>query len=122
MKNYNKDNVILARSLRKNMTPWERKLWYNFLRTYSPRFQRQKLLGNYIVDFYCSKAKIIIELDGGGHFEPEQIRKDNERTVYLESTGLKVIRISNTAIDKNFNEVCEYIHRMILETTDKASL
>ena len=65
MKPYNKSNIPLAKNLRKNMTPWERKLWYEFLRDYPIRFQRQKSIGKYIVDFYCAKAKLIIELDGG---------------------------------------------------------
>ena len=64
---YNKNNIHLAKNLRKNMTPWERKLWYQFLRSYPLRFQRQKAIDEYIVDFYCAKARIVIELDGGGH-------------------------------------------------------
>ena len=65
MKEYNKANIPLAKTLRKNMTPWERKLWYEFLRNYPIRCQRQKAIGNYIADFYCAKAKLVIELDGG---------------------------------------------------------
>ena len=65
MKEYNKDNIPLAKALRKNMTPWERKLWYEFLRNYPMRFQRQKAIGNYIVDFYCAKIGLVVELDGG---------------------------------------------------------
>ena len=72
MKDYNKDNIPLARVLRKNMTPWERRLWYDFLRNYPVRFQRQKAIGNYIADFYCAKARLVIELDGGGHYTAEQ--------------------------------------------------
>ena len=64
MKAYNKENIPLAKVLRKNMTPWERKLWYNFLRNDPVRFQRQKAIGNDIADFYCAKARLIIELDG----------------------------------------------------------
>ena len=66
MKPYSKSNIPLAKDLRKNMTPWERKLWYDFLRSYPVRFQRQKAIGNYIADFYCAKARLIIELDGSG--------------------------------------------------------
>ena len=76
MKEYNKSNIPLAKTLRKNMTPWERKLWYEFLRSYPVRFQRQKAIGNYIVDFYCAKAGLVIELDGGGHYTAEQMEKD----------------------------------------------
>ena len=109
MKKYNKDNISLAKSLMKNMTPWERKLWYDFLRNYSLRFQRQKAIGNYIVDFYCAKAKLVIELDGSGHYTDEQIKEDKLRTEELENMNLTVLRICNNDIDRNFTAVCEYI-------------
>ena len=109
MKYYNKENIPLAKALRKNMTPWERKLWYDFLRSYPVRFQRQKAIGNYIVDFYCAKARLIIELDGGGHYTTEQTKKDNLRTKELESMNLSVLRICNLDIDRNFSGVCKYI-------------
>lgn len=92
MKAYNKSNVPLAKVPRKNMTPWERKLWYEFLRGYPIRFQRQKSLGNFIADFYCAKVGLVVELDGGGHGGPEQAQKDAERTEAFESMGLKVLR------------------------------
>ena len=109
MKEYNKSNIPLAKTLRKNMTPWERKLWYEFLRNYPIRFQRQKAIGNYIVDFYCAKARLVIELDGGGHYAAHQIEKDNIRTKKLENMNLKILRICNLDIDRNFKGVCEYI-------------
>ena len=109
MKEYNKANIPLAKALRKNMTPWERKLWYEFLRNYTLRFQRQKAIGNYIVDFYCAKAKLVIELDGSGHYTPEQQEKDELRTKELQEMNLKVLRICNLDIDRNFHGVCEYI-------------
>ena len=109
MKEYNKANIPLAKALRGNMTPWERKLWYEFLRDYPIRFQRQKAIGNYIVDFYCAKAGLIVELDGGGHYTTEQTDKDNIRTKDLETMKLTVIRICNLDIDRNFCGVCEYI-------------
>ena len=109
MKEYNKENIPLAKALRKNMTPWERKLWYGFLRNYPVRFQRQKALGNYIADFYCAKARLVIELDGGGHYTTEQTGKDNLRTLELEAMQLTVVRICNLDIDRNFRGVCEYI-------------
>ena len=93
MKDYNKHNIPLAKALRKNMTPWERHLWYDFLRGYPVRFQRQKSIGNYIVDFYCAKAKLIVELDGGGHYSAEQAEKDAVRTKTLEAMDLSVLRI-----------------------------
>ncbi len=109
MKEYNKANIPLAKALRKNMTPWERKLWYDFLRDYPVRFQRQKAIGNYIVDFYCAKIRLVVELDGGGHYTAEQTEKDNLRTNDLQSMNLTVIRICNLDIDRNFRGVCEYI-------------
>ena len=79
MKSYDQNNIPLAKDLHRNMTPWERKLWYAFLRSYPVRFQRQKALGAYIVDFYCAKARLALELDGGGHYTPEQKERDAAR-------------------------------------------
>ena len=109
MKEYNKANITLAKALRKNMTPWERKLWYDFIRTYPVRFQRQKTIGSYIADFYCAKARLVVELDGCGHYTEEQAAKDAIRTKELESMNLSVLRICNLDIDRNFRGVCEYI-------------
>ena len=109
MKEYNKANSPLAKTLRKNMTPWERKLWYEFLRYYPVRFQSQKAIGNYIADFYCAKASLVVELDGGGHYTAEQTEKDNIRTKELEEINLTVLRVCNLDIDRNFSGVCEYI-------------
>ena len=95
------------------MTRHERKLWYEFLRNYNFRFQRQKAIGDYIVDFYCAKAGLAIELDGGGHYTEMQIEKDIERTRALKDLGINVLRICNTDIDKNFDGVCEYIDLII---------
>ena len=87
----------------------ERHLWYDFLRAYPIRFLRQKVIDNYIVDFYCHKARIIIELDGSQHFMDDGLEKDKLRTIKLESRGLTVIRIPNNEINHNFPGVCEYI-------------
>lgn len=106
---YNKNNKPLAKALRKNMTPWERKLWYCFLKEYPIRFQRQKCVDNYIVDFYCFRAKLIVELDGGGHYDPTAQIKDQVRTADLEKQGFSVIRFCNLDIDRNFYEVCTVI-------------
>ena len=113
---YNKNNIPLAKNLRKNMTPWERKLWYQFLRNYPSRFQRQKAIGEYIVDFYCAKARIVIELDGGEHYNALQQEKDSARTEALNSLGLAVIRIPNNEIDRNFVGVCEYIDMVVKQS------
>ena len=106
---HKKDHEKYAQSLRKEMTPWERKLWYLFLKDYPIRFQRQKCIDNFIVDFYCYKAKIVIELDGGGHYEPEAEQYDQKRTEVLKDYGLKVLRFCNTDIDKKFYSVCTVI-------------
>lgn len=119
MKEYNKANIPRAKSLRKDMTPWERKLWYTFLKTYPIRFQRQKSIGNYIVDFYCAKAKLIIELDGGGHYTFEKMKKDSIRTKELEKMDLKVLRICNLDVDRNFSGVCEYIDLAVKENLEE---
>ena len=113
MKPYKRDNIPLARKLRKEMTPWERKLWYEFLRMYPVRFQRQKAIGPYIVDFYCAKTRLVIELDGGGHYEREQMERDEQRTRALEEMSLKVIRICNLDIDGNFFGVCQMIDERV---------
>ena len=109
----NKDIVPTAKMLRKNMTKEEKHLWYDFLRTYPIRFLRQKVLGRYIADFYCAEAKLVIELDGSGHYTEEGKQYDEERTVFLKEYGLIVIRIPNTEVHKNFRGVCEYIDRLV---------
>lgn len=106
---HNKKLVPLAKSLRKEMTKEERHLWYDFLSFYSVRFLRQKVLGQYITDFYCAKAKLVVELDGSQHYEDKELVYDKERTDFLDSLGIKVIRIPNNEISKNFSVVCEFI-------------
>ena len=106
---HNKRLVPFAKQLRKEMTKEERHLWYDFLRSYPVRFSRQKILGKYIADFYSAEAKIVIELDGSQHYEAENTEKDAERTAFLESYGLRIIRIPNNEISRNFRGVCEYI-------------
>ena len=113
---HNPSIVPLAKQLRKNMTKEERHLWYDFLRGYPVRFLRQKVIGRYIVDFYCAKAQLVVELDGSQHYEPEEIRKDKERTAFLESYGLSVIRIPNNEVSKNFRGVCEYIDTAVRQS------
>ena len=110
---HNADLTQNARNLRKNMTKEERRLWYDFLRDYSVRFLRQKVIDNYVVDFYCHKARLIIELDGSQHYEPEELLRDAIRTERLETRGLTVIRIPNNAVNKNFSGVCEYIDLIV---------
>ena len=111
--NYNSENIELAKSMRKNMTPQEKHLWYDYLADYKPNFQRQKSIDNFIVDFYCQKAKLIIEIDGTGHFTEEGRRKDSLRTEILEKYGLTVIRFTNRQIDRKFKAVCEEIDKTV---------
>ncbi len=101
----------------KNGTQQENHLWYDFLSKYEIRFQRQKAIDNFIADFYCHKAKLIIELDGSQHYTEKDAQKDEFRTQILEGYGLKVIRFTNKQINTNFRGVCEYIDAVV-----KASL
>ena len=110
---HNKDIAPIAKMLRNNMTKEEKHLWYDFLRTYPIRFSRQKVLGKYIVDFYCAKVRLVIELDGSGYYTEEGKQYDEERTAFLEKYGLTVIRIPNTEIHKNFRGVCKYIDNLV---------
>ena len=114
---YNKKNITLAKNLRANATPQENHLWYDFLSKYEVRFQRQKAIDNFIADFYCHKAKLIIEIDGTQHYSEQGKHKDVYRTEILEGYGLKVIRFSNIQIDTDFYNVCNYIDAVV-----KASL
>lgn len=102
-----------ARELRKNMTKEERKLWYDFLSGYPVRFLRQKVIGNYIVDFYCARAKLVIELDGAQHYEEAARVYDQKRTEFLQEYGITVVRILNAEILRNFYGVCEYIDGIV---------
>ena len=107
--NYNEKNIVLAKNLRKNATPQENRLWYDFLSKYEVRFQRQKAIDNFIADFYCHKAKLIIEIDGSQHSTEQGMQKDEFRTEILEGYELKVIRFTNKQINTNFRAVCDYI-------------
>ena len=98
------------------MTKEERHLWYDYLKSYPFRFSRQKILGKYIVDFYCAEAKIVIELDGSQHFEKENLVKDQKRTAFLGQYGLTVIRIPNDEVFRNFRGVCEYIDTAVRQS------
>ncbi len=102
-----------AKVLRKNMTKEERHLWYDFLRTYPVRFLRQKVIDNYVVDFYCNEARLVIELDGSQHYGEKGLLKNKIRTETIESRKLTVIRIPNNEINDNFREVCEYINSVV---------
>ncbi len=98
-----------SQELRRNMTREERHLWYDFLKTYPIPIHRQYSFGEYIVDFYCHKAKLVIELDGSQHCEPEKAEYDRKRTAYLAKEGLHVMRISNRDVMEQFRAVCEAV-------------
>ena len=116
---HNKSIVSTARMLRKNMTIEEKHLWYDFLRFYPIRFLRQKIIGKYIADFYCAKARLVIELDGAGHYTDEAKRYDSERTAFLQSYGIQVVRIPNTAVCKNFIGICVYIDKLVQQSLSR---
>ena len=118
---HNSNLVPLAKQLRKEMTKEERHLWYDFLREYPVRFTRQKVLGRYIADFYSAKAKLVIELDGSQHYEDSNAVKDAERTKFLEGYGLRVIRIPNNEVNRNFAGVCEYIDAVVQQSLSQRS-
>ena len=106
-----KDNSQLqnARRLRREMTPHERKLWSLFLRKYPVKIYKQRIIGKFIVDFYCSSAKLVIEVDGSQHYEPQGMAYYVERSAFLSALGLDVLRFSNRDIDRDFRGVCEQI-------------
>ena len=112
---HNKNLLCFARELRNNPTKEEKKLWYDFLSSYPIRFTRQKVLGQYIADFYCARAKLVIELDGSQHFTDEGLRYDQTRGEFLEEYGLEIVRIPNNEINDNFDGVCEFIDSAVKE-------
>ena len=104
-----------AQQLRKNATPEENTLWYQYLRQYPVQFRRQCVFERYIVDFYCAKAMLVVELDGSQHYDPEMARQDAVRTRYLESLGIRVLRFSNRDIRENLRYVCQMIDTVVKE-------
>ena len=110
---YNQKLIPLAKNLRKTATPQENHLWFDFLRSYPVRFQRQKTIDNYIADFYCHKARLIIELDGSQHYTEQGIDYDEKRTVVLNQHGLKILRFTNLDIDRRFQAVCVQIDETV---------
>ena len=115
--NIPKDNQQLgiARRLRREMTSYERKLWYLFLRKYPAKIYKQRIIGQFIVDFYCASAKLVIELEDSPYHESQGTAYDAERSEFLTSLGLKVLRFSNADVDGNFYGICETIDRIIRE-------
>ena len=112
---YEKDMTQIAQTLRKNMTPEEKKLWYQYLRDYPARFKRQKPFGRYVLDFYCASAKLSIELDGAQHFTEEGRERDENRTSYLNSIGIRELRFTNADVQRKFADVCKMIDAAVGE-------
>ena len=106
---YNGKLTPNAKTLRNTMTKEERHLWYDCLKQLGTTVHRQKVLGSYIVDFYIASAKLVIELDGSQHYEPEHQAKDAQRDTYLSSIGCTVLRYSNADINYRFQDVCRDI-------------
>ena len=119
-----KNNKLLnvARILHRNSTRQEKHLWYDFLSKYEVRFQRQKAIDHFIADFYCHKAKLIIEIDGSQHYTAKGKRKDEFRTEILERYDLKIIRFTNGQINTNFRDVCEYIDAVVKASLSEGAL
>ena len=111
-----------SQKLRKNMTKEERHLWYDFLKTYPIPFHRQYPIAPYIVEFYCHKAQLVVELDGSQHCDSAAYQYDTRRTAMLESKGVKVLRVSNLDVMKNFRGVCEMIDRTVNSRIHSASV
>jgi very-short-patch-repair endonuclease len=105
-----------AQALRRDPTPAEKKLWFEFLRDLPQKFTRQKPLGQYVADFYCSRQRLAIELDGDSHYTDRAQRYDQLRTAALETRGVRVIRFTNTDVLENFEAVCAAIAEALKET------
>jgi len=118
---YQNKLIPRAKELRKEATKQENHLWYDFLKSYPVRFQRQKTIDYFIADFYCHAAKLIVELDGSQHYEEQGIERDKERTAILEQYGLNVIRFSNLDVERNFEGVCTAIDLVVRERMNSLS-
>lgn len=110
---YQRKLIPRAKELRREATRQENHLWYDFLRTYPIRFQRQKTIETFIADFYCCRARLIVELDGAQHFTSQGSAYDQDRTAILQRYGLEVIRFSNREVDESFDSVCIEIDRTV---------
>lgn len=110
---YQNKLIPRAKELRKNATRQENHLWYDFLRSYPIRFQRQKAIDGFIVDFYCHAAKLILEIDGSQHYTQQGLAYDTERSAVLTRYQLKILRFSNRQIDREFSSVCHTIHKEV---------
>ena len=110
---YNASLISRAKEMRRNMTNAEKKLWKDYLRNFKYRVLRQRLIDHYIVDFYCAKLKLVIEVDGGVHNNKIQKEYDKQRTIFLNTYGLTVIRFKNEEIQNDFEKVCKKIQSFL---------
>ena len=115
----NNNLLMIAKILRHNMTRQEKHLWYDFLRHYPIKIYKQRIIDNFIVDFYCHQARLVIELDGSQHYTETGKFYDAARTEILERYGLYVLRFSNKEIDETFEGVCYMIDKTIQERLEK---
>ena len=111
----NDELLLFAKELRQNMTSQEKHLWYDYLSKYPIKVYRQRIIDNYIADFYCARAKLVIELDGSQHYTADGKEYDIVRTDVLQKYGLTVLRFKNNDVDNKFNGVCSVIDRTIKE-------
>ena len=111
----NNDLLNIAKMLRRNMTRQEKHLWYDFLQHYPMKFYKQRIIDNFIVDFYCHQARLVIEIDGSQHYTTDGRIHDAARTEILEKYGLFVLRFSNKDVDENFKNVCHMIDNTVKE-------
>ena len=110
-----------AQKLRREMTKEERRLWYDFLKQLPVTVNRQKIIGNYIVDLYCASRKLVIELDGSQHYEDEGPASDRGRDHALTSLGIAVVRYSHDDINRYFDGVCaDLLRRLELPAIEEA--
>ena len=116
---YESKLIVRAKQLRKDATKQENHLWYDYLKDYPIRFQRQKAIGNYIADFYCYRAKLVVELDGSQHYEEDALKYDLQRTEFFNTLGITVLRVLNVDIDRNFEGACMEIDKTVRKLLGK---
>ncbi|MBE6583242.1 MAG: DUF559 domain-containing protein [Ruminococcaceae bacterium] len=115
IRNQNKELLEFAKDLRRNMTKQEKHLWYDYLRNYPIKIYKQRIIDNYIADFYCHQAKLVIEIDGSQHYTEDGRSRDEERTLILQKHDLLVMRFTNGDVDDYFEGVCKMIDKTIKE-------
>jgi very-short-patch-repair endonuclease len=105
-----------SQALRRDPSPAERKLWYQFLSALPVKFTRQKPLGHYIADFYCASERLVVEVDGDSHFTERGEQYDETRTAHLQAMGVRVVRVTNLEVMQDFEGVCGAILRIIAKS------